>query len=157
VTLGTYDGANIEIVREAGEENNCVFGAREEELRSIAATYDPAALYINDPTIRRVMDALVDGTVSDGGTGMFRELYDAILKGASWHQPDHYFVLHDLEPYIQAKLKLNALYRDRRAFARMALMNISAAGRFSSDRAVREYADIVWRIGPTACLKEARR
>ena len=157
VTLGTYDGANIEIVREAGEENNCVFGAREEELRSIAATYDPAALYKNDPTIRRVMDALVDGTVSDGGTGMFRELYDAILKGASWHQPDHYFVLHDLEPYIQAKLKLNALYRDRRAFARMALMNISAAGRFSSDRAVREYADIVWRIGPTACLKEARR
>ncbi len=148
VTLGTYDGANIEIFREAGEENNRVFGARVEDLRRLGDGYDPMALYEGDPNIKRVMDALVDGTLSDGGTGMFRELYDAILKGASWHKPDHYYVLLDLVPYVQAKLELNRLYPNREAFAGMALRNIAAAGHFSSDRAVGEYAEQIWNIEP---------
>lgn len=146
VTLGTYDGANIEIVHEAGESSNLMFGARVEDIRRIRDTYDPMALYKADLKIKRVMDALIDGTVSDGGTGMFRELYDAVLKGASWHKPDHYYVLYDLVPYVEAKLKLNRLYRDRLAFAQMALQNIAAAGKFSSDRSIAEYAKDIWHI-----------
>ena len=86
VTLGTYDGANIEIVEQAGEDNNYIFGARIEEIEKIRESYDPVKLYQSNPRLRRAVDSLVDGTFSDGGTGMFRELYDALLKGASWHQ-----------------------------------------------------------------------
>ncbi|MEA5013361.1 MAG: glycogen/starch/alpha-glucan phosphorylase [Candidatus Limiplasma sp.] len=148
VTLGTYDGANIEIFQEAGEDNNRVFGARVEEIREMGESYNPMALYEGDPKIKRVMDALVDGTLSDSGTGMFQELYDALLKGASWHRPDHYYVLLDLVPYVQAKLELARLYPNRLAFAQMALRNIAAAGKFSSDRAVAQYAREIWGIEP---------
>ena len=89
VTLGTYDGANVEIVREAGEDNNYIFGARVEELDAIRDTYDPVAIYKKDKRVKRCVDALTNGTLDDGGTGMFKELQDALLKGASWHQPDH--------------------------------------------------------------------
>ncbi len=146
VTLGTYDGANIEIVQEAGVENNFVFGAKVEDIRRIAANYDPMMLYKTDLRIKKALDSLVDGTFSDGGTGMFKELYDAILLGASWHKPDHYYVLYDLMPYVEAKLRLNMAYKDRNAFAQMALNNIAAAGKFSSDRAIGEYAKDIWHI-----------
>jgi len=146
VTLGTYDGANIEIFEEAGIENNFVFGAKVADLRAIAGTYDPAALYNADPRIKKALDTLVDGTFSDGGTGMFKELYDAILKGASWHKPDHYYVLLDLMPYVEAKLRLNEAYKHRDAFAQMALKNIAAAGKFSSDRSIAEYARDIWHV-----------
>lgn len=146
VTLGTYDGANIEIFEEAGIENNFVFGAKVEDIRAIANTYDPVKLYNADPRIKKALDTLVDGTFSDGGTGMFKELYDAILKGASWHKPDHYYVLLDLIPYVEAKLRLNAAYKNRDAFAQMALKNIAAAGKFTSDRSISEYAQDIWHI-----------
>ena len=112
------------------------------------ASYDPNALYQNDPLIRRVVDTLVDGTLSDGGTGMFRELYGALLKGASWHKPDHYFLLADLKPYLEAKLRVNRDYADRKAFARKGWLNLCHAGKFSSDRAIHEYAAEIWGIQP---------
>ena len=92
VTLGTYDGANIEIVEQAGMENNYIFGARVEDLDRIKGQYDPRAIYEREPRVKAVLDTLVDGTFSDGGSGVFRELYDSILYGASWHTPDHYYI-----------------------------------------------------------------
>lgn len=147
VTLGTYDGANIEIVEEAGEENNYIFGARVEDLEEIMKIYDPRYFAENDEKIGRVVRTLIDGTVSDGDTGIFRELYFAIMDGASWHRPDHYHLLGDLNSYIEAKLKLNADYRtDEVEFARKCWKNFTAAGKFSSDRTIADYAKNVWRI-----------
>ncbi|MDE6774894.1 MAG: glycogen/starch/alpha-glucan family phosphorylase, partial [Ruminococcus sp.] len=90
VTLGTYDGANIEIVQEAGEENNYIFGARVEELEKIVPEYNSRKIFAENPMIKKVVSSLIDGTVSDGGSGDFRELYSSLLDGASWHTPDHY-------------------------------------------------------------------
>ena len=147
VTLGTYDGANIEIVEEAGEENNYIFGARVEDLVEIMKIYDPRYFAENDEKIGRVVRTLIDGTVSDGGTGIFRELYFAIMDGASWHRPDHYHVLGDLNSYIEAKLKLNKDYRtDKVEFAGKCWKNFTSAGKFSSDRTIADYAENVWQI-----------
>ena len=104
VTLGTYDGANIEIVQEAGEENNYIFGARVEELKEIMPEYNSRKILSENPRIRQVVQTLIDGTVSDGGTGYFRELYFSLTDGASWHSPDNYYLLGDLENYIDVKL-----------------------------------------------------
>lgn len=145
-TLGTYDGANVEIVEEAGMENNYIFGARVEELDRIRETYDPTEIYESNPRVRRVLDALVDGTLDDDGTGMFQELVDSILKGASWHRADQYFLLRDFEAYQETRLRANRDYRDTRAFARRGFLNMAHAGPFSSDRTVREYAQEIWHV-----------
>ena len=146
VTLGTFDGANIEIVNEAGEENNYVFGARVEDIERVSDSYDPNDYYNRDRKIKRCLDTLIDGTFDDGGTGMFKELYDAILKGASWHKPDHYYLLLDFEDFMDKKLKCNRDYKDKYAFAKKEWLNMCNAGKFSSDRTIREYAKDIWKI-----------
>ncbi len=147
VTLGTYDGANVEIVEEAGRENNYIFGATVEEVAKAAQQgYNPKGIYDSDHRVRRVLDALVNGTVNDGGSGVFRELYDSILYGASWHKPDQYYLLLDFSRYLDAKKKLNHDYRDSKTFARKCWMNICNAGKFSSDRTIAEYAKDIWHI-----------
>lgn len=153
VTLGTYDGANIEIVREAGEENNYIFGAREEEILAIKEGYNPKEIYENDEHIKKVIDSLVDGTFDDGmedeeGTieGSFFELYNSLLEGTSWHKPDHYFILQDFNRYFEARMKLNKDFKDEMSFARKCFINTANAGFFSSDRTIREYAKDIWRI-----------
>lgn len=144
VTLGTYDGANIEIVQAAGEENNFIFGARVEDLQTMAA-YNPMGIYRSQPRIKRVLDTLIDGTFDDGGSGQFAELYRSLLQGATWHKPDHYFLLLDLIPYVDAKLAAYGDYgRDHTMFTRKCLWNIANAGRFSSDRTIAEYARDIW-------------
>lgn len=148
VTLGTLDGANVEILAEAGAENTYIFGAHVEEIRDKAETYDPNELYHSDNRIRRVLDALVDGTLDDGGTGMFRELYDSILKGASWHKPDHYYLLLDFGRYLDAKIQINRDAARRMEFAPKGWRNVCRCGKFSSDRAIREYARDIWHIEP---------
>ena len=142
VTLGTYDGANVEIVQEAGESNNYIFGARVEELEKIMKDYDPRKLVSKNPKIKRVLDTLIDGTVSDGGTGDFKELYFALTDGASWHVPDHYYLLGDLESYVEAKLKANSDY------AKKCWANMCFSGKFSSDRTISDYAKEIWKIEP---------
>ena len=117
-----------------------------EELANIE--YNPMDIYNSNPDIKRVLDTLVDGTFSDNGTGVFRELYNSILYGASWHKPDHYYVLLDFMPYIEAKLRANREYKDSVEFSRKCMMNVCSAGRFSSDRTVREYADEIWKVYP---------
>jgi starch phosphorylase len=144
VTLGTYDGANIEIIEQSGEENNYIFGAKVEEINQISSSYNPRQVYEQNPRIKRVLDTLVDGTFDDEHTGMFKELYDAILNGASWHKADHYYLLLDFIPYCDTKLKVNRDYSDLYAFRRKCFLNTANAGKFSSDRAVKEYAMDVW-------------
>ena len=146
LTLGTYDGANIEIVQNAGEENNYIFGARVEDLEKIKDSYDPKKLYAEQPRIKRVMDTLVDGTLTDGGTGWFQELYNSILEGASWHKPDNYYLLLDFLPYCDARLQANKDYADQDAFAKKCLLNIAAAGPFTSDRTIQQYAEEIWHV-----------
>ena len=147
VTLGTFDGANIEIVQEAGEENNYIFGAKVEELEKIVPEYDSRWTFANDPMIKKVVSSLIDGSVSDGGSGDFRELYTYLLDGASWHAPDHYYLLGDLPDYVAAKLRTNADYRsDRLAFAKKQWLNMCNAGKFSSDRTIADYAENIWGI-----------
>ena len=146
VTLGTMDGANIEIVEKAGLENNYIFGATVEEINRLRADYDPNTLYKKDARLKRAMDWLIDGHIPDSD-GMLAELHDALLKGASWHKPDHYFVCLDFEPYLDAKLRANHDYTDRKAFARKCLLNAANAGSFSSDRTIREYAREIWGLG----------
>lgn len=144
VTLGTFDGANVEIVEQAGEENNYIFGARVEEIEKIKATYNAKELYEQNPRIKKVVDTLVDGTFSDGGTGMFVELYNSLLYGAHWHKPDHYFLLLDFISYCDAKLKVNKDYSDTYVFRRKCFINTANAGKFSSDRTIRDYANDIW-------------
>ena len=147
VTLGTYDGANIEIVQEAGEENNYIFGARVEDLARIVHEYDSRRVFAEDKMIKRVVSSLIDGTVSDGGSGDFRELYMSLLDGASWHAPDHYYLLGDIRSYVETKLRCISDYgSDRAAFARKQWLNMCNAGKFSSDRTIADYAENIWNI-----------
>ena len=144
-TLGTYDGANIEIVEQAGEENNFIFGATVDEIESIRDSYDPKSLYESDPRTRRAVDALHDGAFADED-GALAELYTSLLEGASWHKPDHYYLLKDFPSYREAKLRAIRDTQDEIEFAKKCLHNIAGAGKFSSDRTIREYADEVWQL-----------
>lgn len=151
VTLGTFDGANVEIVEEAGEENNYIFGARVEELEKIMPEYDPRSIAFSDEKINRVLNKLIDGSFDDGGVpsneeGSFKELYHSLMDGASWHVPDHYYLIGDLKSYVEAKLKANYDYRDELAFARKCWLNMCSAGKFSSDRTIKDYAENIWKI-----------
>ena len=103
--------------------------------------------------IRRVLDKLIDGGFNDGGVpsneeGSFKELYKALTDGASWHVPDHYYVIGDLTSYVQAKLKANADYKDELSFAKKCWLNMCSAGKFSSDRTIKDYAENIWAIAP---------
>lgn len=151
VTLGTLDGANVEIAQEAGIENEYIFGGTVEEIESHDnSEYIPYHIYNNDPKIKRVMEALVNGTLNDGGTGIFRELYDSIIHKVDWGQshPDKYFLMYDFQSYVDTKLRLNKDYADKYTFAKKCWMNICNAGKFSSDRTIKDYADNIWHIDP---------
>jgi len=147
VTLGTMDGANVEIVREAGQENNYIFGATVEQINSSKASYNPRWIYDNDQRLHRAIDTLVDGTVPTDDAQ--QELYHALLDGTNWHQADHYFLLMDYASYMEAKLRANRDYADRIAFGRKCLTNVASGAKFSSDRTIRQYAQEIWHIEPT--------
>lgn len=147
-TIGTLDGANVEIVEEAGAENNFIFGAKVEELEAIKDTYHPREVYKANPKLKRVVDALIDGTFDDGGTGMFEELFDALLVGASWHAADNYFLLYDFDSYVEAQKRVDAAYKNDLEWAKKAWLNIAGSGKFSSDRTIEEYAKDIWQIEP---------
>ena len=147
VTLGTYDGANIEIVREAGEENNYIFGARVDELERVRPGYDPRRIYDEDPVVRRAVDSLINGDVArnEDSARVLREIYNGLLVG-DWRKPDYYFNLYDLHGYIDTKLRAIYDTRDADAFALKCLNNVVAAGKFSSDRTIAQYAESIWHI-----------
>ena len=147
VTLGTLDGANVEIAQEAGKENEYIFGHTVEQINACKDSYHARGIYDSNPYLHRAIDTLVDGTVPTDDAQ--RELYHALLDGASWHKADHYFVLLDYASYIDTKLKANADYADRLNFGRKCLMNIASGAKFSSDRTIRQYAEEIWHIQPT--------
>lgn len=150
LTLGTLDGANVEILDSVGSDNAYIFGATEEELPTLRATYRPRDLYQSVPGLRRVLDAFVDGTLDDGGTGDFHDLLVSLLDGSSWEGADVYYLLGDFAAYRETRDKMAEDYRDQLAWARMCWVNICESGRFSSDRTIRDYAEHVWKIKPTA-------
>jgi len=145
VTLGTYDGANIEIIEEAGAENNYIFGAHVDEINSIRESYDPNRIIRDNLLVKRVVETLIDGTVEDMD-GSFKGLYDSITKGASWHAPDYYFVLHDLEAFVDARMRLNRDAGNKKEFALKCIKNMVNSGKFSSDRTIAEYAKDIWKL-----------
>ena len=147
VTLGTLDGANVEIAQEAGMENEYIFGHTVEQINACKDTYYARGIYDTNPYLHRAIDTLVDGTVPTDDAQ--RELYHALLDGASWHKPDHYFVLLDYASYIDTKLKANADYADRLNFGRKCLLNIASGAKFSSDRTIAQYASEIWHVQPT--------
>ncbi len=144
-TFGTYDGANVEIVEESGEENNFIFGLRVEDIEELRNHYHPHGLYDEHSDIRRAVNSLVDGTVNDGGTGEFKELHDSLIN---WQFSDEYFVLADFKAFKEAQEEVFKAYADKRRFAKMCLMNIANAGAFSSDRTIMQYANEIWDIKP---------
>ena len=150
VTLGTYDGANVEIAQQAGEENEYIFGARVEDIAKLEKDgYDPKKIYESNPEIKKVIDTLIDGTFDDGGAkgeGSFEELHNSLINGACWHAADHYYLLYDLPLYVEAKIKANNDYSDRITFGRKCLKNVANAGKFSSDRTILQYAEELWKI-----------
>lgn len=145
-TIGTLDGANVEIVEEAGLENNYIFGAEVDELEAIKDTYNPKDIYESHPRLKKIIDTLIDGTLDDDGTVMFEELYNALLVGASWHKADNYFILKDFDSYVAAQKRVDTDYRDQLKWAKKCWMNIAGAGKFSSDRTILEYAKDIWNI-----------
>ena len=147
VTLGTLDGANVEIVKEAGMENNYIFGATVEQINSSRDSYNPRWIYEHNDRLHRAIDTLVDGTVPTDDAQ--RDLYHALLDGTAWHRADHYFLLMDYESYMDAKLRANRDYADRLNFGRKCLLNVASGAKFSSDRTIRQYADEIWHIRPT--------
>ena len=147
VTLGTLDGANVEIAKEAGMENEYIFGHTVEQINAAKDSYHSRGIYDSNADLRRAINTLVDGTVPTDDAQ--RELFHALLDGTSWHKPDHYYLLLDYVSYFDAKLRANRDYADRMAFGRKCLMNVASAAKFSSDRTIRQYADEIWHIKPT--------
>ncbi|MFY9612270.1 MAG: glycogen/starch/alpha-glucan phosphorylase [Tissierellaceae bacterium] len=145
-TLGTYDGANVEIVEEAGEENNFIFGARVEELTEIDAYYNPWDYYNGIPGLKRVVDSLISGEFNGRAKDQYIDLYDSLLRGTHWHKADVYYVLKDFESYREAQMMVDQAYRDKLGWARKCWINLSKAGKFSSDRTIQDYVKEIWHI-----------
>jgi len=145
LTLGTLDGANVEILEAVGEENAYIFGATDDELPELRRHYDPRWHYENVPGLKRVIDALTDGTLNDSNSGWFHDLRWSLLE-SGYEPADVYYVLGDFASYREAKDRMAQDYRDQEAWARKAWINITRSGRFSSDRTISDYAREVWHI-----------
>ena len=146
LTLGTYDGANIEIFEKAGEENNYRFGKTVEELKEIEKTYNPVKLYQTDSNIRNAIDALVNGELCDNNSFMFLDIYNELINPQDSSRGDRYYVLEDFESYRKTSEIINHDYRDKLTWSKKCLINIANAGFFSSDRTIIDYADEIWKI-----------
>ena len=148
VTLGTMDGANVEIVEEVGEENAFIFGMSAEEVIALEnqGGYDPSQLFNTDQDIRHVLMQLINGEYSPNDPERFRELYNALLVDGGYNRPDPYFILKDFRSYAEAQKRVEAAYRDEKGWARMAMLNVAHAGKFTSDRTIQEYVDDIWKL-----------
>ena len=146
-TLGTMDGANVEIVEEVGEENAFIFGLSSDEVINFENNggYDPNYYFNTDQDIRRVLMQLVNGTFSNGDMELFREIYDSLLTN-KYGTPDQYFILADFKSYHEAQKKVEEAYRDEARWAKMAMLNVASSGKFSSDRTIMEYVNEIWHL-----------
>ena len=150
ITIGTMDGANVEIVEEAGAENAFIFGLKADEVVRLEAygKYNPLEEYNVVEGLTKVIDQLTDGTYDDNHTGIFKEIQSSLLYGADGGRPDVYFLLRDFSSYRNVQSELQKAYKDKRKWAQKMLKNIANAGKFSSDRTIMEYAKEIWNIHP---------
>ncbi len=148
LTIGTMDGANVEIVEEVGEENVFIFGMSSDEVMGYERNggYNPYDIYNNDEEIRRVINQLVDGTYADGDTERYRDLYNSLLTKKGSDRADMYFILKDFRSYTEAQERVEEAYKDKDKWAKMSLLNTACCGKFSSDRTIEEYVEDIWKL-----------
>ena len=146
-TLGTMDGANVEIVQEVGEENAFIFGMSSDQIINYENNggYDPDFIYNTDPEIRQVLMQLINGAFSSD-TEMFRDIYNSLLDKRNMPRPDQYFILGDFRSYAEAQKRVEEAYKDEKRWAKMALLNTACSGKFTSDRTIQEYVDDIWHL-----------
>ncbi len=145
-TIGSYDGANVEIVKYAGMENNFIFGARVEELNEIGHSYNPKEYYHTNFAIQKAVDMLLSDKITDNGTYMFLDIYNELVNPQNGGRGDVYYILKDFESYKEAQEQVDRTYRDSEKWAKMCLMNLANSGYFSSDRTIQQYASEIWKI-----------
>ena len=148
ITIGTMDGANVEMVEEVGEENIVIFGMSADEViaHEKARDYDPMQIFNNDPEIRQVLMQLINGFYSKNDTELFRDLYNSLLNTQSTQYADTYFTLADFRSYAEAQKKISEMYKDEKGWAKKAILNTAHAGKFSSDRTIQQYVDEIWHL-----------
>ncbi len=148
LTLGTMDGANVEIVEEVGEENAFIFGLSSDEVIHYEnyGGYDPTEIFNNDPDVRRVLMQLINGTFSPDNPELFRDLYNSLLNTRCTAKADTYFILKDFRSYAEAQKQVEAAYRDESGWAKSAILNVACSGKFTSDRTIQEYVDDIWKL-----------
>lgn len=156
LTLGTMDGANVEIVEEVGEDNVFLFGLSSDEVIQYEnyGGYDPNEIFNNDPDVRKVLMQLINGTYSPQDPELFRTLYNSLLNTLSTNKADTYFILKDFKSYAEAQKKVEAAYKDESSWARSAILNVACAGKFTSDRTIQEYVDEIWKLDKVVLQKE---
>ena len=158
VTIGTLDGANVEMLEEVGQDNMVIFGLTSEEVMNYEKNggYDPYEIFNNDPNVRQVLMQLVNGFYSPDDPERFRPLYDSLLRSENGSPADRYFILKDFESYAAAQRRIDEAYSDQKRWAKMALLNTASAGKFSSDRTIREYVRDIWHLTPVYPGKPVR-
>lgn len=147
-TIGTLDGANVEIVEEAGIDNNFIFGLKPEEMATARSGYNPKDYLEKDPGLKRAVESLIDGTFADDGTGAFQDIYQSLVNGTDWQVADEYYILKDFAAYRDRHEAVCEAYLDELGFAKKCFLNMAGAGKFSSDRTINQYADEIWNIHP---------
>ena len=158
LTLGTMDGANVEIVEEVGEENAFIFGLSSDEVIQYEnyGGYNPMDIFNNDADIRKVLMQLINGTYSQD-TELFRDLYNSLLNTQSTAKADTYFILKDFKAYAEAQKRVEAAYRDEKGWAKSAILNVACSGKFTSDRTIQEYVDEIWHLDKVVLPKKEVR
>ena len=159
LTLGTMDGANVEIVEEVGMENAFIFGLSSDEVIRFEnyGGYNPMDIFNNDPDIRRVLMQFINGTFAPYDTELFRPLYNSLLNTQSTSKADMYFILKDFKPYAEAQRRVEAAYRDEANWAKSAILNVACSGKFSSDRTIQEYVDDIWHLDKVVLPKRVEK
>lgn len=147
LTLGTMDGANVEIVEEVGNENAFIFGLSSDEVINFENNggYNPMDVYNRDAEIRKVVDQLVDGTFAEDRE-LFRSLYNSLLNTLDTDKADRYFILKDFHSYADAQKRVEKAYKDKAGWARSAMLNTAKVGKFTSDRTIQQYVDEIWHL-----------
>ena len=148
MTLGTMDGANVEIVQEVGLENAVIFGLSSDEVIRYEneGGYDPMEIFNNNQEVREILMELINGKYSPEDPEMFRDIYNSLLNNQSGRKADTYFILKDFHSYAEAQKKIEAKYKDEEGWARSVMLNVANAGKFSSDRTIEEYVNDIWKL-----------
>ena len=155
VTIGTMDGANVEMHEEVGAENIFIFGLSSDEVINYEQNggYDPNVIFNNNADIRKVLMQLVNGTYSPNDTELFRDLYNSLLNTQCTAKADTYFILKDFESYAETQKLISEAFKDTKRWNKMAIMNVACSGKFSSDRTIQEYVDDIWHLDKVTLKK----